>query len=192
MRLFVALDIELAIRERIARFLDGVRGFAPEAKWVRPESLHVTLKFVGESDKLSEIHTALSDVRADAVTGTFRGTGFFPKPSSARVFWIGIESDGRLTHLAQSIDSTLAPLGIETEKHAYRPHLTLARGEMQSRRPNSKSGATGNPFARLQEKLAALSPPDFGTMTAREFYLFESKLKPSGAVYTKLHEFKLN
>ena len=48
MRLFVALDIDDSIRGRIARFLDGVRGFAPDARWVRPESLHVTLKFIGE------------------------------------------------------------------------------------------------------------------------------------------------
>ena len=48
MRIFVALDIDDAIRARLEQFLDGVRGFAPEARWVRPESMHVTLKFIGE------------------------------------------------------------------------------------------------------------------------------------------------
>ena len=55
MRLFVALDIDDAIRDRIARFLDGVRGFAPDARWVRPESLHVTLKFIGEQARGSRL-----------------------------------------------------------------------------------------------------------------------------------------
>ena len=192
MRLFVALDIEDGIRERIARFLDGVCGFAPEAKWMLPESVHLTLKFIGDSEKLGEIRDALTGVKADAVTASFRGTGFFPTPRSARVFWIGIESDARLAQLAQSIDAALTPLGIESEKRVYKPHLTLARGGKQERRAKSKSDEASNPFARLQEKLAALTPPDFGTMTAREFYLYESKLKPSGSVYTKLHEFKLN
>lgn len=191
MRLFVALDIEDGIRQRIARFLDGMRGFATDVKWVRPESLHVTLKFIGESEKLGEIRDALSNVRGNAVTLGFRGTGFFPTPRSARAFWIGIESDARLAQLAQSIDAALTPLGIESETRAYTPHLTLARGGKQERRAKSKSDAS-NPFARLQEKLAALTPPNFGTMTARELYLYESKLKPSGSVYTKLHGFKLN
>ena len=192
MRLFVALDLEDAIRERIARFLDGVRGFAPQSKWVRQESLHVTLKFIGESEKPNEIRDVLSGVQGGTVTFSFRGTGFFPTPRSARVFWIGIESDERLGQLARSVDAALTPLGIESERRAYTPHLTLARGELRSRLPKAKASASGNPFARLQEKLAALSPPDFGTMTAREFYLYESKLKPSGAVYTKLNAFKLN
>lgn len=192
MRLFVALDIEDAIRQRITRFLEGVRGFAPDAKWVRPESLHLTLKFIGESEKLAEIRDALAKVGGNAVTVSFRSTGFFPTPRAARVFCVGIESDARLAQLAQSIDAALTLLGIESEKRAYTPHLTLARGEMRSRRPKSKANAFGNLFAHLQEKLVALSPPDFGTMTARQFYLYESKLKPTGSVYTKLHDFKLN
>ena len=61
MRVFVALDIDDAIRARLEQFLDGVRGFSPEARWVRPESMHVTLKFIGEkpSDAVEEIKQAL-------------------------------------------------------------------------------------------------------------------------------------
>lgn len=192
MRLFVALDIEDGIRQRITRFLDGVRGLAPDARWARPEWLHVTLKFIGESHNLDGIRDALARVDGNAVTVSFRGTGFFPTPRSARVFWVGIESDARLAQLAQSVDAALTALGIESETRAYTPHLTLARAGRPDRRVKSKSDAAGNPFAQLQKKLAALSPPEFGTMTAREFYLYESKLKPSGSVYTKLQEFKLN
>ena len=65
MRLFIALEIDEAIRERIARFTEGVRNFAPDARWVKEESLHVTLKFIGEQpdEKVEAIKTALTTVR---------------------------------------------------------------------------------------------------------------------------------
>src|SRR5215467_10578058 len=98
MRLFIALEIEDAIRDRISHFMDGVREFAPDARWVRPESLHVTLKFIGEkpAETIEQIKTALAAVHADPVTMDFRGHGFFPTAKSARVFWIGIESGPEL------------------------------------------------------------------------------------------------
>src|SRR5579863_842019 len=110
MRLFVALDINDAIRTRIARFLDGVRGFAPDARWVRPESLHVTLKFIGEQSdaQVEEIRRALTAIEADSFEMNFRGYGFFPTARAPRVFWIGIEADSKLTCLAGSVDSKLA------------------------------------------------------------------------------------
>ena len=88
MRIFVALDIDDAIRARLEKFLDGVRGFAPEARWVRPESMHVTLKFIGEksSEAVEEIRQALSAVRAGAIEISFRGHGFFPTAKSAACF----------------------------------------------------------------------------------------------------------
>ena len=75
MRVFVALDLDDAIRARLEPFLDGVRGFAPEARWVRPESMHVTLKFIGEksSEAVDEIKQALGGVRAGGFEISFRG-----------------------------------------------------------------------------------------------------------------------
>ena len=94
MRLFVALDIDENIRSRIARFLDGVREFAPDARWVRPESLHITLKFIGEKDdeETEGIKRALETITADAFEMNIRGYGFFPGPRAPRVFWVGIEA----------------------------------------------------------------------------------------------------
>src|SRR5271165_7033951 len=93
MRLFVALDIDNNIRERITRFLDGVRGFAPDARWVRPESLHVTLKFIGEKseEEVEKIEQALASISTRAFEMIFRGYGFFPSDRAPRVFWVGIE-----------------------------------------------------------------------------------------------------
>lgn len=192
MRLFIALDIDDAIRQQIRRFLEGVREFAPEVRWVHTESFHITLKFIGEQppERAEAIKRALAAVRAAATTVSFRGSGFFPNPKSARVFWVGMESDQHLGALAQAVDDAVAALGITREAHEYTPHLTLARAG--SGRPGRMHGDGPNrAFARLQEKLAAMPPPDFGTMTAREFFLYQSKLSPKGAEYTKLERFGL-
>ena len=194
MRLFIALDIDDAIRERIALFEQGVTGFAPDARWQKAESLHVTLKFIGEQPEaaVDGIKQALSTIAATAVDIQFRGYGFFPTAKSARVFWIGIEAGPQLTALAAAIDEKTASLGIPKEDRAFSPHLTLARASGRSGTPRrSKSDAPNRTFQRLQEKLAALPTPEFGTMTAREFFLYQSQLSPKGSKYTKLARFNL-
>src|SRR4051812_368331 len=129
MRLFIALDIDDAIRERIALFMEGVTPFAPSARWVAPESLHVTLKFIGEQPdaSMAPIRLALQSVAASTMEIHFRGYGFFPTAKSARVFWIGMDGGPQLTELASAIDDSTAALGIEKEDRRFSPHLTLAR-----------------------------------------------------------------
>ena len=86
-----------------------------------------------------------------------------------------------------------AALGIEKETRAFSPHLTLARGAGRSGAPHHRRGDRPNAaFQRLQEKLASLPTPEFGTMTAREFFLYQSQLSPKGSKYTKLSSVKLN
>ncbi len=192
MRLFVAVDIDDAIRQRMRTFMDGLRGFAPDARWVGPETFHITLKFIGEQppQNVDRLKAGLREVRGAATTIKFCGTGFFPTAKAARVFWVGMEYDENLASLASAVDTATARLGIEPEERAFKPHLTLARSG--SGRPQWKSGDRANSaFRRLQEKLAALSRPEFGTMTAHDFFLYESKLSPSGARYTKLERFAL-
>jgi len=190
MRLFVAIDLDDAIRQRIERYLEGVRRFAPDVRWVSPQSLHITLKFIGESDRLESIKEALGKVQAPSVQIGVRGIGFFPTAKSARVFWVGIQADDHLAKLAGSIDAALLPLGISKEERAFTPHLTLARsGSGNPKRHGSDS--PNKKFQRLQEQLARMPAPEFGTMTAHEFFLYQSKTAPSGAVYTKLASFGL-
>jgi len=194
MRLFIALDIDDEIRQRIGRFLEGVSGFSPEARWVRLESMHITLKFIGEkpAEVVSSLQEKLQDVKVPAFQLTFAGTGFFPTPRSARVFWIGIQADSQLQSLAAAIDEATAPLGIPREDRAFSPHLTLARKSGGSGSPRrQKNDRLNKAFQRLQEKLATMPSPEFGTMTAREFFLYQSQLSRSGSRYTKLHRFKL-
>jgi 2'-5' RNA ligase len=194
MRVFIALDIDDAIRDRIQRFMDGVREFAPDARWVRPESLHVTLKFIGEqrTESVEQMKRALSSLEAEGVEITFRGYGFFPTPKAARVFWVGIESGPQLAALARTVDETSAQFGVAREDRPFSPHLTLARGGGGSGAPRWRKGDGANrTFQKLQEKLTALPAPEFGTMTAREFFLYESQLLRGGARYTKLARFPL-
>jgi RNA 2',3'-cyclic 3'-phosphodiesterase len=194
MRLFIALDIDDAIRQRIQRFMEGVSGFASDARWVRPESLHVTLKFIGEKsvEAVEEVKRALSCIRAASIEIAFRGYGFFPTPKAARVFWVGIESGPSLSSLAKTVDETTAVLGIPKEEHPFAPHLTLARGGGRSGSPRlSPHDIPNKNFQRLQEKLAALPTPEFGTMTAHEFFLYQSQLSRGGSRYTKIASFTL-
>ncbi len=159
MRLFLALDLPDAIRDRISTFLDGVRPFAPDARWMPLDSLHVTLKFIGEypNDALDQLKHSLSTITARPPQIHVRGYGFFPTAKSARVFWIGMDAGPELPALAATIDATTAALGIPKEDRPYSPHLTLARGSSGSGSPRRhKNDAPNRTFQHLQEKLAAL------------------------------------
>src|SRR4051812_33042633 len=102
MRLFVAIDLDEEIRQKIVRFIEGVAGFAPDVRWMKPEALHLTLKFIGEfpDAKLDGMKAALGNVRSGPFDISFSGTGFFPNAKSARVFWIGVHADERFQKLA--------------------------------------------------------------------------------------------
>jgi 2'-5' RNA ligase len=190
MRLFVALDIDLAIRERITEFRNQMRQLAPEVRWVAPESFHITLQFLGETKKVEEIQTALREVKAAAIPLPFHGAGFFPTPKSPRVFWVGIESNERLQLLVDSIGQALLPLGFEQDAGPFRPHLTLARrGSGRSQPVAGEKSAPGLQRVRIQ--LEAMPALDFGTMSAHDFCLYESKLSPGGSRYTKLARYPL-
>ena len=191
MRLFVALDIDPEIRRRINEFRDQMRPYAPDVRWVGPDSFHVTLQFIGETEKPAEIRNALQQVRGTAFPLAFRGTGFFPNGKSPRVFWVGIESDEGLQSLATGLADALRPFGLKEETAPYKPHLTLARAG--SGRPRPVRGESSTPGLRVVGiKLEGRAAEDFGTMTAREFCLYESKTSPSGAKYTKLNTYPLD
>lgn len=194
MRIFIALDIDDAVRQAIQRFMEGVRGFAPDVRWVRPESLHVTLKFIGEKppQAVQDIKHALAAVHSESFDLSFAGYGFFPTAKSARVFWVGIEGGEQLAKLAKKIDDTTSTLGIPHEDHGFSPHLTLARAGSRSGAPGwRKNDAANKHFQLLQGKLSGMTAPEFGTMTAREFFLYESTMMRGGSRYSKLARFPL-
>lgn len=182
MRIFVALDIPGEIRARLAEYVERVRGYAPEARWSRVEGLHLTLKFVGEvnDQKLGEIKNALAAVNRAPFEVAFARIGFFPTPRSPRVFWAGVEAGEELPRLAGTIEQKLQTLGIAREGRRYSPHLTLAR-----------SGSSPQSLRGLGPLLEREPAPQFGTMTAREFWLYRSELGRGGSKYTKLERFEM-
>ena len=185
MRLFVALEIPTEVRDGFGALITELRAadssFSKNrARWVRPENLHVTLKFIGHVDagKLDAIQAALAEVRVDRqIELRFRGLGFFPNGKRPRVFWAGIEASPNLAPLAAEIEARLAKVGISGETREFAPHLTLARFDP----PGISDGLS----AIAQENVAR----EFGAVRTGEFHLFESKTKSSGAEYTRLASF---
>jgi 2'-5' RNA ligase len=166
MRLFVALEIPAAVRDTLAAQVKELRDLSAQLadkrpRWLRPENLHVTLKFIGEVSpaKLESIRDALAAIHSDApVHLQFRGLGFFPNEQYPRILWAGIEASASLPPLAANIDSALETQGVAREKRAFTPHLTLARFEPPG----------------MHEKLRAMirrnSGREFGSLQAREFH----------------------
>jgi 2'-5' RNA ligase len=205
MRLFVALDIDAAIRQRLQEFVNDLHARVPGVRFVGPETFHVTLKFLGETRQVEEIERALASVRGVPFEISFRGNGFFPAANRARVFWAGIEAPGELQALAARVDEVARTLGFPPERGPYKPHLTLARpgsgnprgkpGDRPAGVPDKPAGGLlgwGEPrFQAIQQYLSGKPAPEFGTMTAHEFFLFESILSPRGATYRKVRRYPL-
>jgi 2'-5' RNA ligase len=187
MRLFVGIDIPDDLRRRIAGYAETLRDIAPGVRWVQPETLHVTLKFIGETQLVEQIKSALARVEAAPFEITFRDVGFFT-PRQPRVFWIGVHASEALPELAARIDLATASRGIEREEKPYKPHLTLARAG--SGNPHEK-GRGNNGLAALRDRIGNALQLHFGTMQATEFILYQSRLSPKGARYTKLEQYTL-
>jgi RNA 2',3'-cyclic 3'-phosphodiesterase len=179
-RLFVALPIPESVRSNLAALIQEMRATDAKAKWVRPENLHVTLKFIGETppEKLDAIGTALSKVHSpQPVHLKFQGIGFFPNARRPRVLWVGMEASPNLAQLAADVDKAIAPLGFPLEVWAFTPHLTLAR-----------FGSPGM-SAALRAAVEHNAAHEVGVLRSMEFQLIQSKLKPTGAEYTTLQSF---
>jgi 2'-5' RNA ligase len=179
-RVFVAIDISEAARCAIRAYVAKLKLASESPRWVRPEGMHITLKFVGEAKPglVEQIKSELRGVRSPApVELRFRGIGYFPNERRPRVLWVGIEASENLADLATDIETRMAKIGIEPESRKFSPHLTLARIE-------SPSG-----LASLQREIERLGSPDFGKERTQEFFLFQSVLKRGGAEYTKLEAF---
>jgi 2'-5' RNA ligase len=152
------------------------------------------LKFIGEKpdQTVPEIESALKRISGAPFQVAFRASGFFPSAKSARVFWIGIEAEPGLKNLAEEIERSLVKTGVPEEKREFSPHLTLARAAGGSGDPRRrKEDRPNRQFAALQQHLSINAASDFGTMTAREFFLYRSQLSPKGSRYTKIARFPL-
>lgn len=182
MRLFAAIEIPASVRDALASAISELRAISPEQRWVPAENLHITLKFLGETnaESLSAVTKALTNVTSrPAVSLEIAGLGFFPGGKRPRVIAAGVIAGPNLAALASAIDGALLPLGVAPNEHEYRPHLTLAR---------LREGRLAEP---LLEAVRGAGSRKFGTIQAAAFQLFESKLERRGAIYTRLSDFPL-
>jgi len=180
-RLFVALDVPEETRRSLGETIQKFENICRGARWMRPASIHITLKFIGHVDeiKLPAIKDSLGQVKFKAaVEIAFRHFGFFPNERHPHVFWLGIEAGPDLAALAWDVASSLKSAGIPAESREFKPHLTLARFK------------TAEGLPRLRELVAPLAYQTFGTTAATEFHLYESMLNSSGAVHTRLATYR--
>jgi 2'-5' RNA ligase len=183
MRLFVAVHLPEEIRARLATVQDRLRRAQADVSWVKPENLHITLKFLGETEprRLDRIRSALADAAQGAAVfaaevtgvGTFGGR-------NPRVVWVGVRDGATpLAALARAVEDALAEVGVAKERRGFTAHFTLGR----VRSPRN-----------LEALLAALRAEpveSFGTVCVDQFSLMESELNPSGSIYTVRDRFSL-
>ena len=182
MRAFVAIELPPAVQGELHRQQAAFRAVAPEARWTRPEGIHITLKFLGEIDG-GQVEKV---VQALAALGPFagfeievRGFGFFPDARRPRVFWAGIHAPADLADLAARVEGVMEDLGFAPEERAFTPHLTLARFKIPRPQPDLAAAVEKHPHLSL------------GHFQVSGFLLFESRLSPQGAEYRKVARFPM-
>lgn len=187
LRLFVAVDLPQDVREALDRLQSDLRRRdLSSLRWVRPEGIHLTLKFLGDTPA----HQV--PVIEEAVAGAVRGAppfrlvlgrpGTFGSRRGPRVLWVDLAADvGRLRELQAAVERALAEAGFPPEEREYSPHLTLAR----VRQPPAPGMAD-----RVSRALEAVSPPR-AEFEVEEVVLMRTRLQPSGAVYERLAGFPL-
>ena len=181
-RAFLALEIPAAVKAELAAGRESLRAELPRARWVRPEGQHLTLKFLGDSqrDVLAALAADLAPRLAGLgpVTVTLGGSGFFPSSARPRVAWLGGTAEG-VAPVVEVVEEVAETHGFPRERRPWSLHLTQARLE----RPWPQV-----PVGRFLAWGESLRPPPF---TCREAVLFSSRLERGGAVYTPLDRMSL-
>ena len=169
-RLFVAVDIP----EDVKAPLVCLPRELPQAHWVHPEQLHLTLRFIGEVEQqtMMAIKAALTRVSFPPFLLTLCGVGHFPPRSHPRVLWVGMDPCRALTQLQQEVELALFDAGIPPDERPFSPHLTLAR--LKDTPPAAVSGF------ELRHRGLNCAP-----FEAREFILYSSLLQHQGAIHRK-------
>jgi 2'-5' RNA ligase len=188
-RTFIAIELDDELRENLGRLQARLRDrLSPRSvRWVRPEDIHLTLKFLGDTpqEKLEEIQAALARAAMEVApfTITVGGLGCFPNPRRPRVVWVGLqEVTGRLKQLRDAVEEGVAPLGFPTEKRAFSPHLTLGRVQRH---------ASKSEVREIGELVTGTQIGTIDEMAVGAVSYIKSDLRPIGAVYTMLFEAEL-
>jgi len=184
LRSFIAIEIPAKIQGAIAESTAGLRTALPRpmVRWVLPQNVHLTLKFLGDASPANlemlaqAIKTEASQHLAFSIS--IGGLGVFPNPKRPRVIWIGVEAPAELQSLQRGIEAAAARLGYAPENRSFSPHLTIGRVNQNV----SMAEAQKIRAALEQTHVGAL-----GTTMVDAIHIFKSDLQPAGAVYTLLY-----
>ena len=175
-RLFVALEIPDDIRDRLEELCMGVAG----ARWVEPENMHVTLRFIGDVDGAvcEDVVDALLAVRAPSLELTLERLGTFQQGSIAHTLWVGVQRNDALLQLQSKVERALVAAGLSPERRRYTPHLTIARTKEA-------------PVEHLASFIAEHEPFRLAPFAVERFSLFSSFLSKNGVQYALEETFSL-
>lgn len=184
MRLFLAIRMEDAIVGALGRGIDRLRGTRAAVRWVRPEGIHLTIRFLGEtgSDRVGPLVEEMSKVCAQLQSFpiSVTGMGAYPNLKRPRVIWAGVEEpSGTLNRLWVSTENAVTRLGWEGEKRGFTPHITLGRVKGPINLP------------RLTEVLQTMNEENWGQQGVPGLVLFSSCLEAGGARYEEIGVFPL-
>ena len=180
MRAFVAVDLPETLKAELRTRQEVLKRSAHGGRWVRPEGIHLTLKFLGEisEEQTGQVIQALSLVpRFEAFSVEVKGFGFFPNSRWPRILWAGVEGGEPLAALAAQVEKSLQAVGFGPEDHPFKPHLTLARFRLPRPQPD------------LAKELSVTHNLSLGKLPVSRFSLIESRLNPQGAEYRKIAHF---
>ena len=183
-RSFIAIDLPQDTREKLAAIQEQLKRSRAGVRWVKPGSIHLTLKFLGNilPEQVDEIAAAVGQLARDEppLTLCAAGLGGFPSRRKPRVIWVGLQGEvERLVNIQAGLEKALEPLGFEREGRGFSPHLTIGRVKDRHR------------LESLIEVMSTGEMPEFNSFDANEIILYKSDLRPTGAIYTKLHRMPL-
>lgn len=183
-RSFIAFELPDDVLAALSGVQERLTSYRLRAKWVRPASIHLTLKFLGniESGNIDAITSAMASAAEGCAPLSLaaKGVGVFPNIRRPRVIWIGLSGAvNQLMKLQRKLEDHLGDIGFAKENRPFKGHLTLGRFKVGV---NSKE---------ILQALTEFSVFETHTFTARELILYKSELKPSGAVYSKLERISL-
>jgi 2'-5' RNA ligase len=183
-RAFIAIDLPEHVRRELGRQIDRLREVMPRSsvRWVRPDGIHLTLRFLGDTDpgRVPELAGELEGVARihPAFSITVGGLGCFPNLTRPRVLWVGVEEEvGVMKRLQAGVEAVCCRLGYKAEQRGFSPHLTLGRVRQGG------EAKVGEAFARVVEADGSRA---LGEAQVEEIVLFQSELRPDGAIYRRL------
>ena len=178
-RAFIAIDLPAHIRSSLGEAQDILKSFGFRVRWVRPQNIHLTLKFLGniDSNQIDKVIAAMARTADDfcGVSLFTKEIGVFPNIRRPRVIWAGLNGKlETLKNLQQTLDKHLGAVGFPEETRAFKAHLTLGRvkGKIAS--------------AQMKTAIDKLKGFESESFEIREIFLFKSELRPTGAVYSKV------